>query len=414
MSLRINLGPPQEFFESGIPKSIAFGGDLAVGEVEADLLIDVSENPDDELISVHLEKLDLSNLIEYASKFVDAPIPAPKAKNILTIEKFDLYLSTGVTVNKKNYPAGVEFDCKMVVFGHHADVSAKIAKATGITIKGSVDSFSLGELTVKGFHSKYPDIDIEMTSTVQKIKINGLVSVFGITVALCVDIEIGGDPVFEFDLVVKFWDKLSFKLNAQMIGKLSGKGTKGLDFKFTGKFEDDLLDHIVNEGKNYFRRLNEATKNDYRAASQKLRKSEDGYAKELTKANLKLQRDKQAWDEKRAKVNMAFAKEKADVDAKVDSCRKWLKQKRGELDKAIKNAEKSIEQATQKLAVDVKKAQDDIAVGAKHAEDEIDGWRRDVAKKEKELAAIGGNWNASIAAAEAAVNKAKSKIPGII
>lgn len=239
--------------------------------------MDVSENPDDELISIHLEKLDLSNLIEYVSKFVDAPIPARTAHDILTIEEFDLHMSTGVTVNKRNYPAGVQFACKMVVFDHHADVSAKIAKATGITIKGSVDSFSLGELTVKGFHSKNPDIDIEMTSTVQKIKINGLVSAFGITAALNVDIEIGGDPVFVFDMDVKFWDTLSFKLNAQMIGKLSGKGTKGLDFKFSAEFEQDLLDHIVKEGKNYFRRLNEATKKDYRAASQKLRKSEDGY-----------------------------------------------------------------------------------------------------------------------------------------
>lgn len=410
MSLRINFGPPQEFFESGIPKSISFGGDLAVGDVKADLLIDVSENPDDELISIHLEKLDLSNLIEYASKFVDAPIPAPKAKNILTIEKFDLYLSTGVTVNKINYPAGVQFDCKMVVFEHHADVSAKIAKATGITIKGSVDSFSLGELTVKGFHSKNPDIDIEMTSTVQKIKINGLVSVFGITVALCVDIEIGGDPVFEFDLVVKFWDTFSFTLNAQMIGKLSGKGTKGLDFKFTGKFEDDLLDHIVNEGKNFFRRLNEATKNDYRAASQKLRKSEARHAKELATAILKLKRDKQAWDEKRKRQNLAFATGKAEADAKVDSCRKWLKQKHLELDIAIKNAEKSIEQAKLKLAVDVKKAQDDIAIGAKHAEEEIDGWKRDVTKKERELAVIAGNFNASMNAAKDAVTSAEGMI----
>lgn len=378
--------------------------------MKADLLIDVSENPDDELISIHLAKLDLSNLIDCASKFVDAPIPAPKAQGILTIEKFDLYMSTGVTVNKRNYPAGVQFDCKMVVFDHHADVSAKIAEATGITVKGNVDSFSLGELTVEGFHSKNPDIDIEMTPTVQKVKINGLVSAFGITTALNVDIEIGGDPVFVFDMDVKFWDKLSFKLDAQMIGKLTGKGTKGLDFKFTGEFDNDLLDHIVNEGKNYFRRLNEATKNDYRAASQKLRKSEDGYAKELTTASLKLKRDKQAWDEKRVEVNLSFTNGKAEADEKVETARKWLKQKQGELDIAIKNAEKSIEQAKQKMAVDIKKAQDDIAVGAKHAEEEIDGWKRDVTKKEQELAVIAGNFNAGMDAANAAVTSAKGMI----
>lgn len=323
------------------------------------------------------------------------------------MKNFDLYLSTGVTVDKKLYPAGIQFDCDIVVFKHEGKISATIGE--GVIIKGSVDSFKLGGLIVKGYLDKNPKIDIEITAAHQKIIIDGSVTALGITASANVDIEIGESPVFAFHLLVKFADDLTFQLDAAMIGQLTGTGMDALNFTLKAIFKSDILEHIAKEGNEYFLRLDKASKLDYEKQKKTIAENEAKFGQDLVDAIKKLKHDKQVWDDKRTKVNEAFNKEKAKVDAHVDDCRKTLKDDRGKLDTAIKNANNDIEQAKMKLAVGVKKAEADIAVAKKAGDEKIDGWKKDIVNAEKALTVTEEKANESLKTAEEAVARAQSE-----
>lgn len=371
----------------------------------------MTENPEEELISASITNLDFANLVNFASRVAQEPIPTPQLNDILKFNKFDFYLSSGVTVNNKVYPAGVQFDSDMEVFGHHASITATIGQTT--SIKGNLDSFKIGGLTVSGDKDKNPSMAIEIGGATQKFYIDGAIDFVDITASAHIDIAMGGaKPVFSFNADLEFGpgDLLHFRLDAEMLGQLNGADTAGLDFTLTAIFEQHLLDYIIAEANTFFLALNKAAQAGFATAQAVIEKSEAQFKQELANAERQVDLDRKAWEAERDAVNKAFNDKKVTVDADGEKLRNELKDAKGKFDAALKALENKLEQVKLDVAGKIRTADIAIEVKAKEAENTLEKLRKTVGDRENALNVDFGDVNKSLDAAYANVERAQGMV----
>jgi hypothetical protein len=87
--------------------------------------------------------------------------------------------------------------------------SLSVVEISQIAIKGGVDNFTIGPLTVHGTHGPRAVIECEIGPTVQHLLIDGVVALFDIESTIQVEIDILPEPKFAFYTCV--WSTVSEK-----------------------------------------------------------------------------------------------------------------------------------------------------------------------------------------------------------
>jgi len=78
----------------------------------------------EELLSADVQNLNLDDIVTFTEKIVGLQIPRPPS-DFLSFEELKIYICpSGLTLGQVVYPPGFSFECQMIIFGHHADVSA--------------------------------------------------------------------------------------------------------------------------------------------------------------------------------------------------------------------------------------------------------------------------------------------------
>ena len=78
-----------------------------------------------------------------------------------------------------------------------------VVEPTQLTIKGGVDNFTLGLLTVRGTTGPRAVVECEIGLATQHLLIDGVVSLFGAESAVKVEIDILPSPKFKFSTYVR-------------------------------------------------------------------------------------------------------------------------------------------------------------------------------------------------------------------
>jgi hypothetical protein len=371
--------------------------------------VDVSENPEEDLLSARIEQLSLSNLIEFARAVSQVNIPKISDDDILEFKRLNLYISTGVTLLKKYYPAGVQFDCDVTVFGHEGTVDATIGSE--VKIKGRIDPFDLGPLTITGANDKKATLDIEIGKETQKIYIDGAVKILDSITSLHLNVEMMPNPVFDFQTKVAFGERLEFDLEAKMTGTLTGKDTKALDFSLKADLEQDFLEYIISEANKHFEALHKAAQDGFQATQAEIEESEKAFDQKLAIAQIELEHAKQVWEKKEKDVHDAFNTAKGEIDAKCEKARADLKNAKADLDKAIQGAEGDLERVKHEMADEVKEAEVTVETDAWAAEKELEKLRRAVGDMQKSLDQAFGSIDDHIRSAEDEIERAQGLQP---
>ena len=152
-----------------------------------------------ELISGKVLAIDVDDLISFANAVTGLTIPAPP--DFLRFEDVELYICpAGTTIGTIVYPPGFSFQASVVVFGKRANIACSVGSAA-VSIKGSLDDFTLGPLAVRGVNDPRPTLDIELSKTRQHIDIDGMVTFFDSEAAVSVQVDVMPRPAFTFDTV---------------------------------------------------------------------------------------------------------------------------------------------------------------------------------------------------------------------
>ncbi|KAK3387897.1 hypothetical protein B0H63DRAFT_542389 [Podospora didyma] len=209
----------EQFLATGTPSSITIGGDFSLYDFSGSMDLHLGAKPDEQLIRLELTNLNVARLAQLLGKLMGEDIILPNGQQgTFYIRHLLVYFSTGVTLKKKEYPAGIELDIDATIFGKVAKLNAKVSRSE-IKIKGSVDSFELGDLKVTSADGKggNPYIDVELSKSVQKIHCSGRVAIKENFVVVDVHIDSGTKEFFfYFDLVIV--DALQVKIKAELIG----------------------------------------------------------------------------------------------------------------------------------------------------------------------------------------------------
>ncbi|PYI24786.1 hypothetical protein BO99DRAFT_349500 [Aspergillus violaceofuscus CBS 115571] len=343
-----------KFLEVG-PSKIGLGGQLEVGDFEAGAAMVVSHFPDDQLISVNISEVDLIKIVQVAGKVAEIPQleMMTGAEETFVFTDAKLYVSTGATLADKKYPRGISGGGKLTAFGKTAEFELSIG-AAGLDFKGAIDNFSLGPLVVSSASGEpRASMVVLMTKEQQIVKIDGMVTCFGVGLVTLVDIQLGTEtPSFNAYIAVQFTKAFTISLQATTtdFSSVRDLANRGLDFQT--EIRGDLFDMICESIKNMIKTIEklgtdgiESVQNLIGAKVAEKQAEMDQLAKELEDARVRLEANrtqrqveinkeetkrKQAQDEiARLRQNLATAKKnKSKVEAE-------LKQKvqRAELDK---------------------------------------------------------------------------------
>ncbi|KAM7219209.1 hypothetical protein V8F06_005378 [Rhypophila decipiens] len=205
----------------GSPSSVTLGGAVVVGSVSGSVLIHTGTDPKQQLLEVRLRNLDVAALLKAVGGLIGVDLTIPGGNDAFFVRKLDVYLSTGCEVLNVYYPRGIRLDVDMTLFGKRATLFAEIQKGH-VVIKGSVEKFKLGPLEVCAASSpdKDPSVDIELSSSTQRIRIDGKV-IFGHDnwVMLLVDIDTCKGAFYaHFELVIG--DELMILVQVKLEGGL--------------------------------------------------------------------------------------------------------------------------------------------------------------------------------------------------
>ena len=194
-------------------------GGLAIGKASASFKLQVNEDPmrepsfcdhghdqsanfhisTGEVLSASLAKLDVNDVISFANTLTGLSIPQPP--NFLDFELVKLYICPATTtIDNVTYPQGFSFQAATTLFGKHADIACAVA-SDQISIKGGVDNFVLGPLTVRGVNEPRATVDISISPKLQHILIDGSVTFFDRETDVHVEVQVMPSPIFTFKTV---------------------------------------------------------------------------------------------------------------------------------------------------------------------------------------------------------------------
>ncbi|KAF3924770.1 hypothetical protein ABW21_db0200091 [Orbilia brochopaga] len=397
-----------EFLETG-PSRIGLGGKLIVGQTTGALAVNVDQNPTDELISVTIQQLGLSDLILFARQVAQQDIPSLPS-DILFFRNVFLYISTGVWFNNKYYPPGLKFDCDMDVFGKQAKADAVINAIDGIKIDGTIDSFDLGPLELTGKDGKNAELDIEIGTSIQRILLDGAFRIGDIASASThVEVELLPEPRFNFTFAVQFTPLTSFSVLAKMLGSLFRNNTQDLDFVLHAEFAQDILQYLTDQAQDYFKSFDAAQKAGFEAEHKKLDEEEKSAKLGLEKALGVLDDAKAVWEALRRYVYRRFNEARALVDSELKALREVVSKTRAALDEVVRGLEAALEAAKRNATSLIDTAEAALATARRIGKENVKKLEEALSDSERALTVAFGDVDRAIRQAEADVKQAQGR-----
>lgn len=364
-------------------------GGLTIGKTTGSVAVLLSEDPTEELLSAKITEFGLDDLIDFASDIAGVKLHHPP-QEMLRFHTVDLYVSSGVRIGTTPYPKGIRFAASMDIFGKNASIDCTLD--TELKIKGSVDEFQLGPLSVTGTGSKKQAIiDIELGRSTQHILVNGSVKFLEASALIDVEVEFLPHPKFKFDVELDFNKIFTFILKAEMRGSVDFHDTSNLNFTLYALLEQHLCEYVAEQAKNLLETARKAAAEGFDAAHQTLEKADKDFSQTLTQAQAYVEETRVVWDQKQAEVHAAF--DRASVTTQIEIKRLQQDVTNAEIayNAALEAAKADLRTARSDAAAAISGAQGDVRKAQRDGDADIDSHRRDVSTAEEDMRQSFGN-----------------------
>ncbi|KAJ8064932.1 hypothetical protein OCU04_007236 [Sclerotinia nivalis] len=211
-NLALKVGMKWATFAVHGPGEFGFVGGLSIGKVQGQMAFNIDEDPSRELMYAKVEKLDIQDVVEFASAITSMNIEKPP--NVVKFEEVEIYVCPGgTTIGTLVYPPGFSFTADVVLFDIHANVMCAVGP-DGIICKGGIDAFSLGPLSVRGVNGPRAIFELELTDSKQSGQIDGMVEIYGAQVAIVAHFALQPKLTFVFLFDLDFCGLYKFEVHA--------------------------------------------------------------------------------------------------------------------------------------------------------------------------------------------------------
>lgn len=391
-----------QFVASGTPSKFGIAGGLVIGDTVMDMAVNISENPLEEILSGTLKKLDMKQIVTFASEITNLNIPEEDIPDFLDINNLQLYLApAGGSIGTITYEKGVSFACDMVIMGKQFAFYARIAD-NGIEGGGHIDQLELGPLKISGQSGEDATMNLDLTTTEQAFSIDGAISFLGSKKGVYVSMSNKG---IEFQFEENFFNLLKY----EMRGKSSGEITKpsSLDFQLAADMQNDITSFLKNDVSSKINTALSDAKQGINAAQKKVDQTQKTYQAQFDKAQRKVlnaQKDADAYLKK--------------LQADMTSAKKKYASEVGKAQKDLDSAQAAYNSAFAKASGAVQKAEKEFNSGIATAQAKVNKAQRDynagISSAQKALASADRTYRNSIGSAQSQVKSASRKVDGLL
>ncbi|EFR05208.1 hypothetical protein MGYG_08222 [Nannizzia gypsea CBS 118893] len=242
------------------PSQLALMGALRVGELTAGAGMSISHYPDQQLLKANISRVDLIQIIRVAGHVANIEVLKNMSggEDTFVFTKAYVYVSTGASIGGTEYPRGISAGGSITAFGKTARFDLRIG-AGGLSFQGYIENFSLGPLAVSSARGDpRASMVMRMTRDEQVIKVDGMITCFGIRLVALVDIQMGTDtPSFRAYLAVQFTAAFKIRIAATVADFRDIKDLALKDLYFEGRIEGDLFNVIYQNIKGMLKSIEE-------------------------------------------------------------------------------------------------------------------------------------------------------------
>lgn len=343
------------------------------------------------------------DLVHFLGEVIEKDVPAPP--DFLDFEKVSLYMSSGVTIGSASYPAGFSFSADLKIFDVSLHAAASIINGS-LVAAGSIQGLSIGPLAIKGYQGKDATLSLTLGSSQQSVYVDGSISLFGLTIALNLQLQILPTPSFSFKFMLQFTDFLIFEVDAQMIGDhVDLKHLSDLDFSLHALFEQHLVEYIRDEIVSSLEKLKKGIEGSIDEDKKKVAEEQAKLQAGIKDAQTKLDQEYQTWIKHSTQVHADTQKVIDDYMAKLHELQAAVDKERQAFNQKMKDAEGDVQHANVVRADKMRDAQAAVT-NAKSK------WDSDVTEKERELEAARKELNSKFGHAEQDIEDARHKVEG--
>ncbi|KAK6346045.1 hypothetical protein TWF730_010378 [Orbilia blumenaviensis] len=348
------------FFSTGTPSSLAITGGIKLGKTQASVALAISENPGELLISGNVKNLGIEDIVDFARKVTKLDLPQPDS-DFLTFEEMSMYMSSGVTIGTRYFPPGFSASGSILAFGKRASMACTMG-GTGVAIKGALDAFELGPLSVRGRRGQNLVLDIEMTATTHKVFFDGEAKLGPILAALYLNaLQQGkGEMLLEFDAEMAFSDLFKMTAKGKARNKIKGaaakKGLGGVEFDVEARMQQEIVNYVMAQVNAQFMAAQYAATQSFNEARASLDRAEKAFAEGVRAAEADLAKAQAAWQAKSNSVNKSFNDAKTAQTNRVNQLKEDVRRSKGEYDAAVDRATRKLEQTQITAASEIGKA----------------------------------------------------------
>ncbi|PVF94618.1 hypothetical protein CPB86DRAFT_712792 [Serendipita vermifera] len=414
LSEKVKIGPNlalsveiifAQFMSTGTPSGFGIRGGLMIGNAEAQFALNVSEDPMREVLLAEAHNLGLTDLVSFAGDVTNTAIPSPP-DDLLFFEELKIYICpTGMTLGSETYPQGFSFLAKMIVFGKHADIACAIV-GNQVTIKGGVDNFQLGPLSVRGPQGPRAIVDCAFGPSAQSVLIDGVISLFDVESLIHLEVNWIPSPKIAFTTSLSFTDLLKFQLSAELIGTVKYDTLTDADFAFDALLEQHILQYVHDQIILQFDRARQAAQEGIDSAQAKVNEAEQAVNDGIAKAQADVDGAFATWEAKRTTVT-------AQSQQVIDVYNANITRLQGDIDKAEGEYSRAMDSAQQAVT----SAQNDRARALVDAQHDVDDAQRkmvaDIADAQRAVDEAEGDMNRRFGSAQSDVEDARSKVQSL-
>ncbi|KAH9934541.1 uncharacterized protein BXZ73DRAFT_100731 [Epithele typhae] len=344
-----------QFVATGTISKFGVAGGMAIGKVSAQVAMQVSEDPTQELLMGEVKRLDLDDIVSFANVITGLDIPQPP--NLVDFQDISLYVCPfGTMIGTIVYPQGFSFKAAMVLFGKHVD-AACVVDNTQVLVQGGVDNFVLGPLSVHGTNGPRAVIKVNVGPKEQHILVDGVVSFLDASVALHAEVGILPKPMLQFYLLVKFTDLFLFNLQARLEGDLSSyQSLENADFTFYALMQQDILVYVRGQVDAQFEIFRSTAEEGFESAKKALQDEEEVVNKNIDAAKEVLRKAQEAWNRKYHEIVDGAQKIIDDYLSAIDDLQRKIGYAQTDYDNAMTEAENAVQKANNDRAAAMREA----------------------------------------------------------
>lgn len=393
LSPRLKIGPVltlevevdyKQFATTGMPSGIGFQGGFLVDDIDEYLLaFNLGTNPKETLVELKISKLDEGKIINLINAVAEIDIKKPQHE-IIRFEDVNIYASPmGCMVGTKSFPPGFIVQGKAYILDKKVEIDCRIGKQ-GLKLKGEIEGFSLGPLTVQGGKrtdgTRSPNalVDMEITTERQHFEVNGSIALWDLETSVFVLAEAMPNPQLEFNFELAWSDLLKFQVDGKLVRPV-GSTEKALNNLDNADFEL----HAVME-QHILREISEAMQKWFKSAQVSVHEG-------IEEAKRKVDEAKAEFERKCAAAQEEVRKAKAAFEADMESAQSCLRQKEQECEEARRENERWVLEEEKRADERIRSANTALDAKNKDFQDDLESKKRDLSEKQRQGdEAIGG------------------------